>query len=150
MTSKRKEIILPLCSKLVLKISILLGFYIIVHGHLSPGGGFQGGVIVASAIVIYYLANGREKTLNTFNIKRLENTEKISALSFIFIASLGIIYGVPFFTNILSKGIVGSVFSSGSIFFMNFAVGLKVLSGVSVLILVIISSLRGGDERIDN
>lgn len=150
MRGKRKETIIKVSSKIVLPLSLLIGIFIILHGHLSPGGGFQGGVIIASAIIIYYLAYGMRETLNLFSIKRLENIEKISALAFIFIGLLGIIYGLPFFANVLNKGIAGQLFSSGTIFFMNFSVGFKVLSGVALLILVIISALREEDTKNDN
>lgn len=149
MEDKEKDIIVKICGSIILPLALLLGIYIILHGHLSPGGGFQGGVIIASAVSIYYVAYGREKTLKMFNSKRLSRMEEFGALTFIFIASLGVIYGVSFFSNILSKGNVGNIFSSGTVFFMNFAVGYKVLAGISVLILVVISSLKGEEERDD-
>ncbi len=149
MKGKRKDIIVKICGSITLPLTLLLGIYIILHGHLSPGGGFQGGVIIASAISIFYVAYGGERTLKMFNSKRLDKMEEFGALTFIFIASLGVIYGVSFFSNILNKGNVGNVFSSGTIFFMNFAVGYKVLAGISVLILVVISSLKGEEERDD-
>jgi len=149
MEGKEKDIIVKICGSIILPLALLLGIYIILHGHLSPGGGFQGGVIIASSVSIYYVAYGREKTLKMFNSKRLSRMEELGALTFIFIASLGVIYGVSFFSNILSKGNVGNIFSSGTVFFMNFAVGYKVLAGISVLILVVISSLKGEEERDD-
>ena len=54
----RKDSILTCCSDLVLPIIITLGLYIIIHGHLSPGGGFQGGVLVAGAFAILYVSYG--------------------------------------------------------------------------------------------
>lgn len=149
MDNKEKDIIIKTCSSITLPLASLLGIYIVLHGHLSPGGGFQGGVIIASAVLIFYLSYGREKTLNIFNKNKLSKVEELGALTFIFVASLGIIYGVSFFTNVLSKGALGNVFSSGTIFFMNFAVGYKVLAGISVLILVMISCLKGGEKRDD-
>lgn len=149
MKGKRKDTIIKICGSITLPLALLLGIYIILHGHLTPGGGFQGGVIIASAISIFYVAYGKERTLKMFNSKRLGKMEEFGALTFIFIASLGVIYGVSFFSNILNKGNIGNVFSSGTIFFMNFAVGYKVLAGISVLILVVISSLKGEEERDD-
>lgn len=149
MDNKEKNIIIKICSSITLPLALLLGIYIVLHGHLSPGGGFQGGVIIASTVLIFYIAYGREKTLNIFNKNKLSKVEEFGALTFIFVASLGIIYGVSFFTNVLNKGNLGNVFSSGTIFFMNFAVGYKVLAGISVLILVMISCLKGGEKRDD-
>ncbi|MDY6012302.1 MnhB domain-containing protein [Clostridium sp.] len=147
MDNKEKDIIVKICASITLPLALLLGIYIVLHGHLSPGGGFQGGVIIASAVLIFYIAYGREKTLNIFSKSKFSKIEEVGALTFIFVASLGIIYGVSFFSNVLNKGSLGNIFSSGTIFFMNFAVGYKVLAGISVLILVMISCLKEGEKR---
>lgn len=149
MNNREKDIIVKICGSITLPLALLLGIYIVLHGHLSPGGGFQGGVIIASAVLIYYIAYGRNKTLNIFSKSKFSKIEEFGALTFIFVASLGLIYGVSFFSNVLNKGDLGNLFSSGTIFFMNFAVGFKVLAGISVLILVMISYLKGGEKRDD-
>ena len=55
---KRRNSILISCTNLVLPILLTLGLYIIIHGHLSPGGGFQGGVLIAGAIALIYIGYG--------------------------------------------------------------------------------------------
>lgn len=142
----RREIISKISTKIVLPISLLLGIYVILHGHLSPGGGFQGGVIIGSAIIIYYIGYGKEEISKRFNLNKFSILEEFSALAFILLAFLGVIYGVSFFTNVLNKGGLYEVFSSGTIFFMNFAVGFKVLCGVSVLLIVMLTILRKEEE----
>lgn len=146
--SNRKEIdvIMPSCSGLVMPITLVLGAYIILHGHLSPGGGFQGGVLIAGTIAIFYLAYGREKTLKTFHLSRLSNSEDFGGLLFVLFATLGVIYGSSFFANVIYKGSFGKLYSSGTIFLMNFAVGYKVLAGIGILILSLIGTLRNNDE----
>ena len=52
---KRRDSILISCTNLVLPILLTLGLYIIIHGHLSPGGGFQGGVLIAGAVALIYI-----------------------------------------------------------------------------------------------
>lgn len=148
---KNKDIIVPSCSGLVTPVTLILGSYIILHGHLSPGGGFQGGVLIAGILVIYYLAYGREKTLQTFHMKAFSVSEDMGALFFLLLASLGIIYGTSFFANVIGKGSTGDLFSSGTIFLMNFAVGYKVLAGIGILIIVMLRALRDDDkEDVDN
>ena len=144
---KRKDIIIPTCSDVVLPITLVLGAYIILHGHLSPGGGFQGGVLLAGAIAIFFIAYGREKVMKTFHLHRLKISEDLGALGFVFIATLGIIYGSAFCGNVIAKGTAGDLFSSGTIFLMNFAVGYKVLAGIGVLILVMIGTLRASEDE---
>lgn len=143
---KRKDVIIPSCANLVMPLTLILGFYVILHGHLSPGGGFQGGVLVAGAITIVYLSYGKDMISKVFHAKVLKLSENVGALGFVLIATLGIIYGVSFFSNVVYKGSVGKLFSSGTIFLMNFAVGYKVLAGVGFLIIVMLSTLSNGVE----
>ena len=143
----RKDSILTCCSDLVLPIIITLGLYIIIHGHLSPGGGFQGGVLVAGAFAILYVSYGIKNLSKKIKVNVLKIGEDIGALGFIILAFLGLVFGGTFFKNIFYLGKPGELFSSGSIFLMNFAVGFKVFAGVSFLILIMVSSLKSkGDE----
>ena len=144
---KRRDSILISCTNLVLPILLTLGLYIIIHGHLSPGGGFQGGVLIAGAIAIIYIGYGfkgvnKGIAANTFNI-----AEDIGALGFIILAFIGLVGSGVFFGNILKKGNPGDLFSSGSIFLMNFAVGFKVFAGISFLLLIMIANLKSKGEE---
>lgn len=142
---KRREVIVPSCANLVLPITLVLGAYIILHGHLSPGGGFQGGVLIAGAVAILYVAYGSIKVKEEFNTKRFKISEDLGALGFVFLGTLGLIYGTSFFGNVINRGAIGKLYSSGTIFWMNFAVGYKVLAGIGFLIIVMINSL--GSEK---
>ena len=144
---KRRDSILISCTNLVLPILLTLGLYIIIHGHLSPGGGFQGGVLIAGAIAIIYIGYGfkgvnKGIAANTFKI-----AEDIGALGFIILAFIGLVGSGAFFGNILEKGNPGDLFSSGSIFLMNFAVGFKVFAGISFLLLIMIANLKSKGEE---
>ena len=144
---KRRDSILISSTNLVLPILLTLGLYIIIHGHLSPGGGFQGGVLIAGAIAIIYIGYGfkgvnKGIAANTFKI-----AEDIGALGFIILAFIGLIGSGVFFGNVLEKGTPGDLFSSGSIFLMNFAVGFKVFAGISFLILIMITNLKSKGEE---
>ena len=144
---KRRDSILISCTNLVLPILLTLGLYIIIHGHLSPGGGFQGGVLIAGAIAIIYIGYGfkgvnKGIAANTFKI-----AEDIGALGFIILAFIGLIGSGVFFGNVLEKGTPGDLFSSGSIFLMNFAVGFKVFAGISFLLLIMIDNLKSKGEE---
>ena len=139
---KRRNSILISCTNLVLPILLTLGLYIIIHGHLSPGGGFQGGVLIAGAIALIYIGYGFKKGIasNTFKI-----AEDLGALGFIILAFIGLIGSGVFFGNVLEKGNPGDLFSSGSIFLMNFAVGFKVFAGISFLIIIMLANLNKED-----
>lgn len=144
---KKRDSIVTSCANITLPICLVLGAYIILHGHLSPGGGFQGGVLIAGAIAILYIAYGTDKVRETFNSKKIKASENIGALGFVFLGTLGIIYGYNFFRNIIhNQGLPGNLYSSGTIFWMNFAVGYKVLAGIGFLILVMINYLNNTEN----
>lgn len=145
---KRRDSIVTSCANLVLPICLVLGFYVILHGHLSPGGGFQGGVLIAGAVAILFLAYGGNILGKVFNSNRLKLSENIGALGFVLVATLGLVYGGTFFNNYIAQsGEPGQLYSSGTIFWMNFAVGYKVLAGVGFLILVMVSALNSEEEE---
>lgn len=144
---KRRDSILTSCTNLVLPIIVVLGLYIIIHGHLSPGGGFQGGVLIAGAFTVVYLGYGARLVNKTFKESALKVAEDIGALGFIILAFLGLIFGEAFFNNVISKGTPGELFSSGSVFLMNFAVGFKVFAGISFLIITMVTIINKKEEE---
>ena len=142
---KRRNSILISCTNLVLPILLTLGLYIIIHGHLSPGGGFQGGVLIAGAIALIYIGYGFKGVKKGIASNTFKITEDLGALGFIILAFIGLIGSGVFFGNVLEKGNPGDLFSSGSIFLMNFAVGFKVFAGISFLIIIMLANLNKED-----
>lgn len=122
----------------ILPFTFVLGLYIILHGHLTPGGGFQGGVILASGIVLIFLAFGREKLCNKFLKKDFSKLESLGAILFLALGLMGILSNGSFFNNILDKGIAGNLFSSGTIFWLDIFVGLKVFAGMALIVLLFV------------
>ncbi len=123
-------------------LSLVFGFYIILHGNLSPGGGFQGGVMIAASVVLIYLGYGYETASNAINMEVIRKGEAVAAIAYTVLALLGIFYGLNFCRNVFfNDGAIGELLSAGTIAFMNYAVGFKVLTGVSFLILLMVSLL---------
>ena len=79
----------------------IYGLYVISHGHLTPGGGFQGGAIVASGCAMILVSYGSIWTMNKMKEKNLSLFESIGAVSFILLALLGLGFGTVFFNNFL-------------------------------------------------
>ena len=103
--------------------------------------------ISCRSLAILYVAYGVKNLSKRIKVNVLKVGEDIGALGFIILAFLGLVFGGTFFKNIFYLGEPGELFSSGSIFLMNFAVGFKVFAGVSFLILIMVSSLKSkGDE----
>ncbi|MDO5111352.1 MAG: MnhB domain-containing protein [Clostridia bacterium] len=128
-------------------IALVMGMCVILHGNISPGGGFQGGVLVASVVVMIYLAYGYKMAMRTFNLEVLHNCESVAAILYIVIAMIGILSGGVFGQNVFYQiGETGELFSGGTISYMNFAVGFKVLTGIAFLILMMLSILSPDAE----
>lgn len=139
---KIKNIIVKTGADIFTPIALVLGIYIILHGHLTPGGGFQGWFLVASSVILIYLGYGSEGLKKTFNTELIRKNEAIGAIAYSFFAIVGIIYGANFCRNVFFKvGNIGDLYSSGTIFWMNSSVGYKVLTGVGFLILLMIGLL---------
>ena len=125
-------------ARFVLPIIILVGVYIVAHGHLSPGGGFPGGVLVATAVYAV-LMTGVKKELST---RIMAVIEGFAGLAFVALGLLGLLSDrFSFLANILPKGSLGMVFSAGIIPLIYAAVGTKVAAELSTLV----TSLTGSD-----
>jgi multicomponent Na+:H+ antiporter subunit B len=147
---KVKNIIVKTAADVFSPIALVFGFYIILHGHLSPGGGFQGGVLVGGAVILIYLGYGYEKTRKVLNMEFIRKNEAVGAIAYTFFGVVGLLYGFNFCRNVFFKvGNPGDLISSGTILFMNYSVGYKVLTGVAFLILLMISLLQP-DNNEDN
>ncbi|MBN2781433.1 MAG: Na(+)/H(+) antiporter subunit B [Candidatus Marinimicrobia bacterium] len=102
---------------------LLYGIYIFLHGHLTPGGGFQGGVVIASGIVLLLLAGVSAKISGTV----LHWIESLSGAVYVALGVLGIVLAAGFLDNrILPAGEFGRLLSAGAIPLIYSLIGLKV------------------------
>ncbi len=110
---------------------LFFGAYIFIHGHLTPGGGFQGGAIIASAFLLIYLGcRGRR-----ISEQRNKSTESLSGLVFVVVGLTGLAVGGHYFlNNFLPKGILLSLLSAGIIPIIYIAIGFKVGSELAGII----------------
>ena len=130
-----------------LKILIFIfGIYIILFGHLTPGGGFAGGVILASSYVLLMLAFGRESVEENLSLRLTSKLDCVGAILFIAIALFGFLFGAAnfFYNFIYQKWQVADdsafkLVSAGTIPLSNIAIGIKV--GASLFLIVLILSI---------
>jgi len=109
----------------------LLGIYIFINGHLSPGGGFQGGAVIASATMLLILSNS---TLH-FNHKLLDFIESLSGFAYVLIGILGFFIAGGFLDNrIILLGEYGTLFSAGAIPLIYSFIGIKVGTELSTIL----------------
>lgn len=125
-------------AKFTCPLIILFGIYMVLHGHLSPGGGFPGGVIIASAFILLTISFGKETAFQKLKNSTAAVLESLGALIFLVIALLGMIVGGWFFVNVLPKGIPLTITSAGFIPFSNIAIALKVSSGIFGVFIVMV------------
>jgi multicomponent Na+:H+ antiporter subunit B len=112
---------------------LVFGVYIATHGHLTPGGGFQGGVILATVPLVVYLA-GNVKTFEAIVSNPLTKLAECGgAGGYAVIGILALLAGAHFLTNFLPLGKTGDLFSSGTIEVISVVVGLEVTGGFLVL-----------------
>jgi len=129
----------------------LFGVYTVLYGHLTPGGGFAGGVIVAGAFVLLMLAEGQQKALKTLSTGIASELDSVGALIFLGVAVAGMITTGVFFKNYIVTPETShfQLLSAGTMLISNLGISLKV--GMALfMVFVMLSALRvtlRGDDR---
>jgi multicomponent Na+:H+ antiporter subunit B len=113
---------------------LVLGLYIVGHGQLTPGGGFQGGVILMTAFLLVYLAGAHLHLGRRRPIAVMEVAEAIGAGGFVLIGIGGILLAAAFLENFIGIGTVGSLLSGGDIPVLNLTVGVEVMGALLVVL----------------
>lgn len=140
------SLIVKTVTRLTVGLILLFGIYIVLHGHLSPGGGFAGGVIIALSFVHLMLAYGKDAAVSKISSNLASNLESLGALMFLSIALIGFLGG-SFFLNILSKGSHFELFSAGTIPLSNVAISIKVGVGLFAIFLALVILEKSKEER---
>jgi multisubunit Na+/H+ antiporter MnhB subunit len=136
---KGMSLIVKKTTQLIAGMIFMYGIYVMVHGHLTPGGGFAGGVVMAGSLIVIILAYGgdflklvKEKTGTTI-------IESIATILVIMTACAGFAFGTGFFfNNFLPKGIVGHLVSAGVLPLYNIFVGTEVAASIFIIFLSLI------------
>jgi multicomponent Na+:H+ antiporter subunit B len=120
--------------RLLVGPTLVLGVYVASHGQLTPGGGFQGGVILAAAVIIVFVAGGRVATAPIRPSGGAEMLEAASAGGYVALGVGGLIAGGRFLTNFLPLGMKGSLLSGGTIASLSAVVGLEVAGAITLIV----------------
>ncbi len=123
---------LQTASKLLFPIIMLFGVYVMVYGHLSPGGGFQGGVIIASAVLLLLISYKGFEVPHAVIVA----LETFSGVSYVLIGLIGLLVLDTFLGNFLPHDIsdMGMLISGGIIPIIYIIVGIKVGSEMSMIV----------------
>ena len=129
--------------KMLFPLIVLLGAYVFIHGHLTPGGGFQGGVIIATGYLLMLIAYRR------FSVKHdsLTWVEALAGATFAGLGLTGLLIGKDFLENFLPAGILNSLLSGGIIGIIYIAVGFKVASELTGILDTMLSIKVDIDEE---
>ena len=117
-------------SKALFGIILMTGVFITIHGHLTPGGGFPGGAMIASSMLLLYLADDEFRT----KIKGFKILESVMGSLYVVLGLVGLFTADYFLVNFMDTGILGEVISSGIIPIIYVIIGLKVGSEISGII----------------
>lgn len=133
------SIIVKKVSQLIAGLIFMYGIYIILHGHLTPGGGFAGGAIIAGAFILLILAFGSSSLNLKKEVAGTSNTESIAILVVVLLAIMALFLGAGvFFTNYLPKGVAGELVSAGIIPFYNIFIGIEVAGAILTIFLALV------------
>jgi multicomponent Na+:H+ antiporter subunit B len=120
---------------LVLPVALLTGLYIVAHGQLSPGGGFQGGVVAATSLHLLYLGVDYRALERVRPLGRYEVGDALAASAYVVTGLAAVLAGTAFLANtLLPYGTFNTLSSGGTVPLLNAAIGMEVACAVVVLL----------------
>ena len=122
----RNDTILQKVANFLVPLMIIFGIYVVLNGHISPGGGFSGGAIIGAGLILFDTAFGQSAVRKFFNFKRFTYISVGCLLTYCACKSYSFFTGANHLQNIIPKGIPGNILSGGLILPLNICVGLIV------------------------
>lgn len=139
--------IIRVAARMLLLFIVTYGIYIVANGHLTPGGGFQGGVVIATGFILAFIGYGKS-TEDVFRETRMSLAENIGSVTYVSVGFVGLLMGGLFLQNkgVFPLGNVGDMLSAGFMPLLNAAIGTKVTAGIGTIALLFIA-LMWADEK---
>lgn len=126
-------VIVRTISRLIFGLMFLFGIYIVIHGHLTPGGGFAGGTLIAASAVMLILAYGADFIRDRIGALDPKFMESVGGVILISVGIIGILMGIAFYGHVFPVGTAGDLFSASNLPLLNIAVGIEVATGIFVI-----------------
>lgn len=132
---------------------VLFGLYVATHGQLTPGGGFQGGAIVGTGLLLVYLVSGYRCFRRLVPRATLEALEAVGTGGYVLVGLIGVILGEAFLQNFLPLGEFRKLLTGGTIPLISLLVGCAVAGGFTLLFLEFLEvaaetrQVEGGTEE---
>ncbi|SFW81214.1 MnhB domain-containing protein [Amycolatopsis australiensis] len=126
--------VVKLAGYVVLPVTLLLGIDVVAHGHLTPGGGFQGGVVLATGWHLLYVSGSYPALVRLRPIDWCEYAEAAATGLYVVTGLTGLLAGGAFLANVLPTGRFGSLLSAGTVPVLSVLIGIEVTAGFVVLL----------------
>ena len=129
---------------------LLLGMYVVVHGALTPGGGFQGGMILAGALLLVYAAGQVAAIERVRPVALVEVADAAGAAAYVLVAIGGLVFAAAAMDNFLPTGTAGSLLSAGTVPVLSVAVGVEVTAAITLILTEFVDQVmmrRGGGSQ---
>lgn len=126
---------------MLVPLMVCFGIYMVTSGAVSPGGGFQGGVVLATAPLLVYLCAHAKSYLRIAPPPLVKGGEALGAAGYAVIGFLGLFAGKAFLENVVPLGSAGQAWSGGTIFLLNLTVGAAVAAGFVELLSVFVEEV---------
>ena len=138
---------------------LVFGLYVVVHGHLTPGGGFQGGAVMATGTALLLVARAYDDITGRIRKTALKICEATGLMLFLLAGLSGIFKGLPFMANWMAA--TGSLFgtpiahgpnpgnlnTAGLLPLLNLGVGIEVLGGLTIILLYMLSGIKTKEKK---
>lgn len=142
---ERSEAITLAC-RIFLPVIVTFGIYVTLHAQLTPGGGFQGGAIVASGALLLYLGESYRLWRRLVRSLLFDMLEATGAIVLVLCGLGPMVFGRAFLENVLPLGRTGALLSGGLILIENAGVALAVAAGFVLLLLEFLEETRATRE----
>ena len=119
----KNDIILQKTATILVPIVLLLGVYVVLNGHLSPGGGFSGGAIMGAGLILYVTAFGFDRMRRFFTYKTYQRVVLVALLTYALSKCYSFYTGANHIESVIPLGTPGAILSSGLILVLNICVG---------------------------
>ena len=138
---------LLIAGRLAVPVTTLFGLYVVLHATVTPGGGFQGGVIIASGVLLRYLGEGYESWRRLMRNALLDAFEGSGAAVYAIAGLVPMLSGAAFLTNTMPLGHLKQMMSGGLMLVLNFGVGFAVVGGFGILFVEFLEETRAEEDH---
>ncbi len=123
----KNDAILQMAARILVPVILLFGIYVVLAGHLGPGGGFSGGAVMGAGLILYLNAFGFERSARFFTFKTFRWVTFVALMTYALLKSYSFFCGANHLDSGIPLGTPGAILSSGLILPLNICVGLIVM-----------------------